>query len=70
MINTHRAVAVGARLLRVGAEVVPVYGDDESGWSVDPGDLYPQTPVAYRFRSVDELFFALVNMKVCPEGKA
>jgi len=63
-------VAVNARLLKVGLEVFPVYGDEASGWSVDPGDLYPQMPEWYRYQSLDELFFALVNLNFGPEGKA
>jgi hypothetical protein len=68
--QTHSEVAVNARLLKVGLEVFPVYGDETSGWSVDPGDLYPQMPVWYRYQSLDELFFALVNLNIGPEGKA
>ena len=30
---------VNARLLKVGMEVFPVYGDERSGWSMDPIDL-------------------------------
>ncbi len=63
-------VTVNTRLLKVGLEVFPVYGDEKSGWSVDPGDLYPQTPVWFRYRSLDELFFALVNLNVSTEGSA
>lgn len=67
----HRSeVAVNARLLQVGLEVFPVYGDETSGWSVDPGDLYPQMPVWFRYQSLDELFFALVNMHLADEGRA
>jgi hypothetical protein len=68
--RTHSDVAVNARLLKVGLEVFPVYGDETSGWSVDPGDLYPQMPGWYRYQSIDELFFALVNLNFGPEGKA
>ena len=70
MSGTEPAVAVSAQLLKVGLEVFPVYGDECLGFSVDPGDLYPQTPVWFRYRSLDELYFALVNLNVGPEGKA
>ena len=70
MANTNSEVAVNARLLKVGLEVFPVYGDEASGWSVDPGDLYPQMPMWFRYQSLDELFFALVNLNVGPEGQA
>jgi hypothetical protein len=63
-------VAVHAQLLKVGLEVFPVYGDETSGFSVDPGDLYPQTPYWCRYKSIDELFFALVNLNFTQEGKA
>jgi hypothetical protein len=55
--------------VQIGAEVFPVYGDEKTGWSLDLGDLCSQMP-KYRYRSFDELFFALVNLKVAPEGQA
>jgi hypothetical protein len=63
-------VTVNAQLVKIGMEVFPVYGDETSGFSVDPGDLYPQMPMWFRYRSLDELFFALVNLNVSPEGQA
>lgn len=68
--QTEPNVAVSAQLLKVGLEVFPVYGDERSGFSVDPGDLYPQMPEWFRYRSIDELYFALVNLNVGPEGNA
>ena len=61
---------VNARLLKVGLEVFPVYGDERSGWSMDPIDLTPETPKWLRYDSLDELFFALLNLNVTPEGQA
>ena len=61
---------VNARLLKVGLEVFPVYGDERSGWSMDPIDLGPDTPKWLRYDSLDELFFALLNLNVTPEGSA
>jgi len=59
-----------ARLLQVGVELVPVYGDDQSGWSVEVADLLPHVPLGFRYESLDELFFALVNMNISEEGVA
>ena len=50
---------VNTRLLKVGLEVFPVYGDERSGWSMDPIDLTPDTPKWLRYDSLDELFFEL-----------
>ena len=61
---------VNTRLLKIGLEVLPVYGDDRSGWSMDPIDLAPETPKWLRYDSIDELFFALLNLNVAPEGQA
>jgi len=61
---------VNTRLLKVGMEVFPVYGDERSGWSMDPIDLRPETPKWLRYDSLDELFFALLNLNVMPEGQA
>ncbi|MFQ5665016.1 MAG: hypothetical protein ACE5I7_01160 [Candidatus Binatia bacterium] len=70
MTYPHAEIAVNAKLLKIGQEIFPVYGDETSGWSVDPGDLYPQMPFWFRYQSLDELFFALVNLHVSPEGEA
>ena len=69
-MRQNRLEPVNTRLLKVGVEVFPVYGDELSGWSMDPIDLTPETPRAVRYRSLDELFFALVNLNVSPEGLA
>jgi hypothetical protein len=61
---------VGTKLLQVGLEVFPVYGDERSGWSMDPVDLAPDTPRGLRYDSLEELFFALINLNVSPEGEA
>jgi hypothetical protein len=61
---------VSTRLLKVGLEVFPVYGDERLGWSMDPVDLTPDTPKWLRYDSLDELFFALLNLNVMPEGQA
>ena len=61
---------VNTQLLKVGLEVFPVYGDDRSGWSMDPIDLTPETPKWLRYDSLDELFFVLLNLNVMPEGRA
>lgn len=67
----QRAIgAVNTRLLKVGMEVFPVYGDERAGWSMDPIDLSPETPRWLRYESIDELFFALLNLNVTAEGSA
>jgi hypothetical protein len=63
-------VAEKACLLQIGLEVVPVYGDDAKGWSVESGDLGCRLPSCFRYRTLDELFFALVNMNLSSEGQA
>jgi hypothetical protein len=70
MTHSHVPTAVNAQLMKVGLEVFPVYGDEASGWSVDPVDLAPGQPQVFRYRSLDELFFALVNLNLSPEGQA
>ncbi len=67
----QRAVEpVSTHLLKIGLEVFPVYGDELIGWSVDPVDLTPDTPKWLRYDSIDELFFALLNLNFAPEGQA
>lgn len=64
------AGALRAQLLRVGCEVFPVYGDERCGFTIDPGDFSAGAPEAGRYRSLDELYFALVNLHSAAEGKA
>ena len=53
--------------LRVGGQVFPVYGDELRGWSPradDFRDTALHSP--YVYESLEELFFALVNL--CTTG--
>ena len=59
-----------ACFLQVGTEVYPVYGSADQGWSVERSDAVEQSLAGYRYRSLDELFFALVNFSFCPVGEA
>lgn len=63
-------IAADVCLLQVGLEMVPVYGDEQSGWSLDQGGVEGLVPSAFRYRSLDEVFFALVNLNLSSEGNA
>ena len=54
--------------LRVGAQVFPVYGDAVRGWSPRADDFRVDSPTSppYVYASLDELFFALVNLCAQP----
>lgn len=69
-ITAKGGLVLRAQLLRVGTEVFAVYGDENRGFAVDPGDFDPWVPAACRYFSLDELYFALVNMHTSPEGQA
>ena len=69
-MRQNRVAAINTKLVKVGLEVFPVYGDERSGWSMDPIDLTPETPKEVRYASLDELFFALVNFNLGKEGRA
>lgn len=69
MTRDCSAVSVNTRFLQIGLEIVPVYGNDDCGWSLDAEEL-PGTSVGLRYESLDELFFVLVNMNVSREGIA
>jgi hypothetical protein len=64
--------AVGTRrtYLRIGAAVYPVYGDELRGWSLRADDfggaMLATTPWVYG--SIDEVFFALVNLATLVSG--
>jgi len=66
---TPPVVAASRTYLRIGAAVYPVYGDDFRGWSPRPDDfgtVLAATPWVYG--SIDELFFALVNLATQAHG--
>lgn len=69
--HRHRQPGVmRAQLLRVGNEVFPVYGDERWGFTIDLGDFCCDSPEAGRYQSLEELYFALVNLHSAVEGKA
>lgn len=57
-------VETGRTWLRVGAGVYPVYGDDLRGWSPEPLDFRGLAASPFVYASLEELFFALVNLTV------
>jgi hypothetical protein len=61
------AVARGF-LIEIGSSVFPVYGDAARGWSIVRGDIIDATP--YRYATLDELIFALVNFSLHESGSA
>jgi hypothetical protein len=68
---TPPVVTTPRTYLRIGAAVYPVYGDDLRGWSLRADDfgstvLAAASPLVYG--SVDELFFALVNLATAASG--
>ncbi len=68
-----RAAARGAArtYLRIGGDVFPVYGDEFRGWSPRLDDFRGLTACSpYVYASLDELFFALVNLCAGPRGDA
>lgn len=69
LAQSHPSVLNG-QLITIGAEVVAVYGDERSGFAFDPGDLQGPLPARYRYGTMDELYFALVNLNVGKEGCA
>jgi hypothetical protein len=57
--------------LRIGGDVFPVYGDELRGWSPRADDFRGVTARSpYVYTSLDELFFALVNLCAGPSGDA
>ena len=70
MTRDHSDLPVNACLLKIGLEVIPVYGNDRCGWTVEEGVSQSPTPQRFRYRTLEELFFALVTMTVNGEGEA
>lgn len=57
-------------LLNVGTEVYPVYGSDRLGWTLDSNDLHEEVSTHFRYQSLEELFFAIVNFTISSNGRA
>ena len=70
MLGAQSSLRAQTYLIRVGREEYPIYGDEAGGWSLDERDLSSQTAVRFRYRTIDELIFALVNLYLSPEGHA
>ena len=51
--------------LRIGKELFPIYGDEVRGWSPHAADV---DGAPFLYASLDELFFALVNLKTMGAG--
>lgn len=57
-------------LMNVGTEVYPVYGSDQLGWTLDSGDLHEGVASQFRYQSLEELFFVIVNFTIATNGRA
>jgi hypothetical protein len=66
---TARTIEQGV-LLHVGEEVYPVYGSDQLGWTLDSGDLHARVASRFRYQSLAELFFVIVNFSISSHGRA
>lgn len=51
-------------LLQVGSEVYPISGDPQRGWHLADEELLDAAELGFRYQSVSELFFALVNLSL------
>ena len=61
----------GRTYLRVGGDVFPVYGDELRGWSPRADDFHDvDASSPYVYASLEELFFALVNLCRGTNGSA
>lgn len=69
-VVTPAVSAIPTKLLQVGLEVFPVYGDEVLGFSMESEDLNPDVPRFLRYNTLEELFFALINFNLSPEGEA
>jgi len=62
-----RVSAMGSDfVVQVGTESISVSGSLDAGWAVAAEGLGD----SYRYRSLDELVFALINLSVARDGQA
>lgn len=69
MIPTCTTAPVDTCFLQIGQEVIPVYGNEQRGWSLEADDL-SEGSTRFRYGSLEELFFVLINLNVNAEGTA
>ncbi len=55
--------------LRIGDVLVPIWGDDVRGWSPRPEDFAGFGASPWVYGTLDELFFALVNLFTATAGE-
>lgn len=53
-------------VVQVGAESISVSGSLDAGWAIAADGCAD----VYRYRSLDELVFALINLSVAQDGQA
>ena len=56
-------------VVQVGTESFPVHGSAQAGWQLTataPG----ASPGPYRYTSIDEVIFVLINFSVATDGRA
>ena len=56
--------------LQVGSDLYPVVGDEIHGWNIDDSDFSVRARGPGQYATLDELYFALLNLGVCGEGSA
>jgi hypothetical protein len=66
MVRSQVSAMGSEFVVQVGAESISVSGSLDAGWSVATEGL----PNSYRYRSLDELVFALINLSVAQDGQA
>lgn len=69
MTPTTERIATHVFVVKVGGESLSVYGSIAAGWIVGPldGDT---TAAPFRYRTLDELMFALINLSSTADGNA
>jgi hypothetical protein len=68
MTRSDLTTSTGEFVVQVGKESLPVLGNMRSGWPIG-ADSSPDVS-SYRYTSLDELLFALINLSVATDGIA
>ena len=67
MIRNQLAAMGNAFTVRIAGATLPVSGSSQAGWGVTYGD---DPPTSYRYGTLDELAFALINLSIVDDGTA
>lgn len=74
MLRSQLASLGNDFVVHVGSESLPIAGSVEAGWSIATDEMLALSAIGgagdYRYGTLDELLFALINLSLVSDGEA